>query len=550
MSASSRLLCLLTVGGCARLQQAPDYYEGVWDPPSISGLSVSAEVGNVGGATVDLSGAGFGSDPDEVVVVFGDHNASVLAVADDRLTVVVPAGPLSGGAVDVKVATATGYAITSGAYTYDTGTIGRGETAYIQVNNYWESCLGGLSSRLDDAYDSVLGGLCETVVYNGYAGLTGSSEGFGLVYPRVHAPYVGYYSSGDLAGPAWVVERPGAINFAAGLEDLHEDIGTVTLHNAYYTEDGAWCANLGSLAGYRYGGGTEDAPDPAMVYPYEVVDGHAGTCTPEEAATSSAYATYDMSALHFCTTPDAAGSAGHVYEADWPVVANFFEANARNPRPVDITVDIPDVDIEGQPLALPESILVRAGEGFVAVSGDVDADADLWTLADIDGCFDDDGDGEDLDDVALSFTWTPSSAELTAPGEGAVTAGTTWVRMTITEIAYNWLGSTGYPVRATVTVPDDYGYDARTGLSELEVPASILYQFPTVRFPGGAAGTLLDPASGDWGFLMVTVDRVTEYALAPPAGGEILFSYATGDIGVFSWTNPMDGADCLARRGG
>lgn len=552
----SAVLGALAVGwpGCGGLRGAPDYYEGVWDPPSLASLSRSGEVGNVGGAEVELSGEGFGVDPDEVLVIFGDHNAEILSMEDSRLRVKVPPGPLSGGAVDVRVATGTGFALLGGGYTYDVGRISDGESAYVQVNNYWESCLGGLSSRLDDAYGSLLGGLCETIVYNGVAGIGGSSAGYSFVYPRIHAPAVGYYSSGDLAGADWVVERPGALSFPSGVDDLHEDIGPVTLHNPFFAgdgEDAIWCADLGALAGYRYGGGAEEAPAPATVYPADpyVVGGHAGACTEEEDTGVGRHVAYDMTQLRFCTTTDGAGAPGHVYEADWPVVENFFMANRRNPKPVEVTVDIPDVGVLGQPLVLPESILVRAGQGFEALSDDEEANADLWALGELSGCFDDDGNGEQLDDVAITFSWTPSTADLPSAGTGAVSDSITWVRVSITEIAYNWLGPMSYPVRATVTVPDDLGYSAETGLSTIEIPASVLYQFPTVRFPDDAGGALLDPGTGDWGFLMVTVDRVTEYTLTPPLGGEIVFAYATGDIGVFSWTNPVDAAACPPQEG-
>ena len=85
---------------------------------SISGVDVDAEDGNVGGTTVNIIGKGFGTDPMQVTVLFGNHNAKVVSVDDTNLTVVSPVGPVSGGLVDIKVGTAEGQFILAKSYAY------------------------------------------------------------------------------------------------------------------------------------------------------------------------------------------------------------------------------------------------------------------------------------------------------------------------------------------------------------------------------------------------------------------------------------------------
>jgi hypothetical protein len=77
-----------------------DYYDGSSDV-EISGLDVTSEEGNVGGGTVTIQGSGFGDDPTLVTVQFGSTNATIVAVSDSSLQVVVPRGPIQGGPVDV-----------------------------------------------------------------------------------------------------------------------------------------------------------------------------------------------------------------------------------------------------------------------------------------------------------------------------------------------------------------------------------------------------------------------------------------------------------------
>ena len=90
-----------------------------------------------------------------MLVLFNNRNAEVLQVTDSEIVLRTPTGGISGGPVDVIVATATGYTVAEGAYVYDVADYSSsdddfyaGQRAYIQVTNMYESCYGGVV-RLD-----------------------------------------------------------------------------------------------------------------------------------------------------------------------------------------------------------------------------------------------------------------------------------------------------------------------------------------------------------------------------------------------------------------
>ena len=84
----------------------------------VTGVDVDVEVGNVGGTIVNISGSGFGNDPNAVTVVFGNLNAEIQTVEDGNITVVSPVGPVSGGPVDIRVGTQKGIAILEDGFSY------------------------------------------------------------------------------------------------------------------------------------------------------------------------------------------------------------------------------------------------------------------------------------------------------------------------------------------------------------------------------------------------------------------------------------------------
>ena len=529
------------LAGCAFGVQPVPYYGDGWDPPRLDAVSVSSELGTVGGGTVTIAGAGFGQDPDRLVVAFGQHTATILTVTDASITVVVPPGPITGGAVDIDVGTATGFAALHAAYTYDAQGVYDNQSAYVQVNNFWESCLGGLSTRSDDAHGN-LG--CSAVAYVGYTGITGTAEGYSFLYPRVHTPNSGFLSAADAGAPEWQVERPAQLRHAFGVENRHQDIGPVTLHNPYVNgthPSGAqrYCVHLDSIASYRYGGGEEGFPWPVVVAPGTLVEGQQrDVCGQGESE-------YELDTLEFCASADVLGIPTDVYEADWPVNLNFFQASTDRLEPVDITLDALEAGLAGVALTLPEPIVVYTTQGITPPVDAADPHTDVWSIGNFDACFaDNDGAPEQLDDVAIEFTWTPSPAG-EASGDD-VTGVRTYVRVSITSNASNWFGATHYPVRAVIEVPDANEYDTATGQSHLTVPAYVLYQIPTVVLPQGPAlaDGYLDPTIGDWGYVVVDFQRVTDYALSSALKGDVVFSYTTGDFGLFGWTNPTEADGC------
>jgi len=542
-----RLTTLLLLPGCALVGGPEGYYSTGWKPPEISGLSRSSEEGNLGGGTVEIDGSGFGDDAAQLVVLFGSHNATVVEASDSRLTVTVPGGPITGGEVPVTVATKTGYASAPEPYLYDVGPVGEGQVGFVQINNYWESCYGGLSSRLDDEWADYGGLGCDTIAYIGYVGIDGRADRLSFAYPRLHTETVGFFPATDQGNAEWFIERPGQVSFSFGIDDLHKDIGPVTLHNSFWEDEAGVCTDVDDLAAYRYGGGAEDYNEPFSVQS-AFVPATLNADDPDRCAENGGL-WYDSSQMEFCTSDDVDGLPLWTYEADWPVVRNFFQSHNRQLNPVTISMDAPEVGIVGQELSLPEPLVVYNIQGVTPIASDQETAGDLWALLPLEGCFDDEDNGENLDDIALEFTWLPSDVSYTEGG--AVLESQTYVRVTLTALSLNWFGTTGYPARAVLTVPDVHERD-RDGFSHIEIPAEVLYQLPTVVTPEDSPDPLVDSYDPNWGYLLITFDRVTEYSLAATAGegdnaksiGNVVFSYSTGDFGFTGWKNPADGDAC------
>jgi hypothetical protein len=83
----------------------------------------------------------------------------------------------------------------------------------------------------------------------------------------------------------------------------------------------------------------------------------------------------------------------------------------------------------------------------------------------------------------------------------------------------------------------------------LNIPSEVLYQFPSFSFPAGGqsgfGGFVYETYAPNLGFLVLTAERITEY-LVDTDVGSIVFSYSTGDLGFYEWSNPTDGSchDC------
>ncbi|MBW1877879.1 MAG: IPT/TIG domain-containing protein, partial [Deltaproteobacteria bacterium] len=209
---------LLALAGCQEVTRFEPYYADRSDP-EVTGVDPAFEEGNGGGNLVTIAGSGFGDDADDLVVQFGRHNAPIVSVSDSAIEVVTPTGPMTGGPVDILVATPTGYIEcippgTSGYdsgcevdYTYDVGALSgepdfyTGQEHFVLIHNLWYSCYGGM-------YDNPEIGGCDTIAYFGQTGLDGIGEFYRFSYPRVHAASQGFVSGTDFNPEMWrVVEQ-------------------------------------------------------------------------------------------------------------------------------------------------------------------------------------------------------------------------------------------------------------------------------------------------------------------------------------------------------
>jgi hypothetical protein len=130
----------------------------------------------------------------------------------------------------------------------------------------------------------------------------------------------------------------------------------------------------------------------------------------------------------------------------------------------------------------------------------------------------------------------------------------TSVHLSVTVLAISWIGGETFTIRASTVVPDRHNYDDETGLSYAELPVSIFYQFPTADINIGGTGptgqpNYSDPLDADFGYMLVEVDRVTEYQVEADLTGDLIVAYSTGEFGLFDYGHPLDSAgdcgDCL-----
>jgi hypothetical protein len=524
---------LLALVGCADTKSFEPYYADRSDP-DVTGVDPAFEEGNGGGNHVTINGSGFGNDLDDIVVQFGRHNAELVSVTDSAIEVVTPTGPITGGAVDILVATPTGYiecipegtsGFDSGCevdYTYDVGTLVEesdfsytGQEHFLLIHNLWYSCYGGM-------YQQPQIGGCEDIAYFGQTGLDGIGEFYRFSYPRVHTASQGFVSGTDFHPDAWRVVEQFDQPFPSGIDDLRERVGNFKLVNEYLEGDGDqyYCADL-SL-------------------PPE--DNESRTCAGVDIRR------YDRTQLRFCEGRDAEEGFNYSYAADWPVKENFFVGEDDGLGSSDILLDITDpqaqtdLGLSDYPLTVPPPMIVRAESGFT--------DEDAWAVSNLVDCGDEDGDGEAwLDEDGIVFSWEPIPDDLLAPDDDRLDAVDTYVHVSVSLLNVGWFLGDGWGLRASVVVPDDHGFDADTGRSYLGVPNEVLYQFPTpnsqwssenVTLRIGNLGTFEDNAS----FMLIEVLRVTDYRIETNAG-PLVVSYLTGDMTFPEWNNPIeDGEDC------
>ncbi len=538
MRANGFLFLALLASGCALSETVTPYYTG--DGPSVTGLDVTSERGNVGGGTVTISGSGFGSDANQVLVLFADKNAAIQSVTDSAVTVTVPNGPVNGGKVAITVANADNYFVfgdddSESGYVYDPGptydddptepTIYDEQNAYVLLQNYsgiiWESWVGTW-------------------------GTDGMAEFLEFAYPRYHSQDMSVAMAPD-QGPddEWVVQVPAQVNYIMGLEDLRLEVDDFVVYNA---------------ANERWG---SEYLDPETLEP--VSQGTEGALV------------YDYRYLNLCEEAYKDSRDKARYSAEWPVEDAFFWSDTDDGS-VPVTIDFSDAEpgdgdqavyfADGETkvqLTLPPQMEVAGTQGFSGGSGFGE-----WTLGSagvgsFDDCFDDEDDGDresTLSDVALRWEWEPLPETFDEYVQAAVADTSnviqdvqSYVRVNVTEMSIGWIGGESYPVRTTLVVPDTNNYDEETGMSSVEMPLEVFYQFPTADvFAGsGPMGTTIydDPTDPRWGYMFVSVDRITEYRLASADDlnqgvglkGDLIVAYSTGDFGLFSHEHPLDDGD-------
>jgi len=581
MKTSTMLLIGLSLIGCDGDGDLPSYYQG-GSGPEPTAISQHTEAGNVGGDVVRIVGKNFGGDHDAVTVVFGSQNAEIISVADDELEVRVPQGPIQGGKVIVTVGTVGGQGVVPGGYNYEVGDLLDNEVGYILVNDQWQSCLGGVGK-------ASAGVGCETIAYNGYTGIEGRAVFFdGVKFPNVHSMYVGWAAGSDMSWGEWKIQAPGqmpnSFDMETAFENLHFDgVSGFSLYNEAWDsqslredQDEEWCTQINQLDRHRFGGGVVDGmymPPVEVSGAGQVVSDTMGTSFLRDATSgdevcsdSAGQRAYQRSNLTFCETQEADKVNTYAYAADWPVGESFFGSKKTNDGETvfdetsssQISVNVPRAGLN-QSIRLPPPITVYGSSGFDI--GGVGGDKSLWGLVDLESCSDSNGDGLfGLDDKAATFEWKPYSGDLTSGG--LVSGARTYVRVTLNVLDIGWFGGVGSSIRASITVPDDHGYDPETNRSSVEIPSWVLYQMPDITNSWGTENNLGgspsfswgSPERSDYGYLVVTVDRVTEYAIrSAKLGGDVVFAYASGDFGFMGWRNPVlepdDCSDCSDNDG-
>jgi len=272
-------------------------------------------------------------------------------------------------------------------------------------------------------------------------------------------------------------------------------------------------------------------------------------------------------------TQEADTPQTNMFEADWTVGAPFFTGvvdrgdytSLTSLAAADVRVDVPEIDVS-ENLILPPPVKFYATDGWDNPYADQGLDDSYFAYFGLDSCEDTNDNGEfDLLDSAMRMEWEPYFGPLTGVGDGKtsfVRAGRTQVKLTVMLFDIGWLGGIGTPIRASITVPDDNNYDPETGRASIDVPAWLMYQFPSASATWGTVagqGTQSfynwgNPESGYYGYLIMTIDRITEYTVHTEGlSGDLVFAYATGDNAFLVWNNPLETTsscrDCIDNDG-
>ena len=578
---------------------------------SVSSVDIESQLGNVGGQELTITGSGFGDSILEVSVLFGNQNATVLEVTDSTIRVITPRGPVQGGAVDVRVGTPKGQSELSKGFSYKipgNGISGSGEDggdgalseqlAYVSITNDALSCYGGL-------HNDEVGG-CDGFAYTGMMGIEGRSEGLEFMYPKGHMPHFGgkggFASMTDISWEEWsVTSTPkDVVGFddENNIDGLRIDLGNVKLSNPALSNQGTWCADLPSQSSFVYSG-TE-----SLTVTEESGGGGIGSTTSsEEIETNNYYENvsvaplgslnneygdasgcyphsreYDLSELNFCMEKEYEEGKSYVYQPEWPLYPNFFrgeiEGSLSDSAAIDVELYVEKAEFVNSTFDEKNKVAITLPP--YAIFEDATGRGTTWAVQDIAGtCPQDDGDIDtplSANNIVL-WEWEPIDWDVLSPGD-SVSSVSSYVKVGINFFNLGWFGGEGTPLKATITVPDSFNFDEETGKSQLSLPAWVLYAFPTIKYDFGYTDGQLnqgqiwtgyaDPNQHDYGFLIITMDRVTEYTLQAKmstnvAGdpeeieGDFVFAYSTGDMGFFNYENPLDSDDscndCLDNDG-
>jgi hypothetical protein len=499
-------LLVLSLTACQQGDRVP-YYADI-DSVSISGFAGDAfEPGNIGGYEVTITGAGFGDDVAQVTVQFASLNAEVLTVSNDSITVVSPKGPITGGLVDLRIATAIGQAELLDAYDYEVPSVTDDQAGYIVINDFWRA--------VDDPE------FRNIPPYFGEAGLDAELEWYDFAFPRAHSGSYGFGGGTDWSPGEWSVQIPSYRPFVQAVDGLRKPLPSdFALTNA--NNSGTTCVEIDE-AGYFDGADCND-PDNRI---------------------------YDHQRLEFCEIQSLEGRTSQ-YGIDWPVEQPFFaglgETDSEEPyqRRVSCTNGFDDDGdglVDGQdPKCHPEIGIDAVGIGFA------DDDLVLRFPEPLQYTYTGDGSlaGPGLSSCATTeegavfvFEWMPTEVEYTLHEK--VVAADSHVRVTISTWFAGWFGTESFPIQATITVPDVFDVDPETGTSMLIFPVDIANQFPSFRnalFPACTAGSCNYRSVEDAnGFFVVSASRVTEYRLNSPAhpyntGGDLVIAYVSGGFGI------------------
>lgn len=536
---STIALLFFSLTACSQSGERVAYYADS-DAVSVEGVSGdAAEIGNLGGQVLTVTGSGFGDDADKVAVQFGSVNAEIIDVSSDEITVVSPKGPLSGGFVDIRVATAQGQGELLDAYEYQVNGATENQAGYILINDFWRDSFADTE---------------EAAWVSGF-GFFSSLEWYNSAFPRAHMGSIGWLGGNDSTGPEWVVQTPAYRPFAQAVDSLRLELpGDIALVN------------------------TNGSGSTCVVWQPETENADAGWV--EGNCNEATSRTYDHTRLEYCEVQEFETNTNS-YAAEWPIQTPFMvptgesgeDAEARKASCGNGIDDNEDGVADGlDPLCHTTIQLDAPGTGFnddtleltfpEAINFELDASFDaiygggLETNSAVDflGC------ASGVDDAVMVIEWEPSGVVYSE--HPLIADVRTNVRFTIAQFQAGWYGVSGFPIQATIVVPDVHNLNPVTGRSQLVVTTELLDQFPVVSnynqqacttdLVSGAETCNFRTPDGNYGMLTYAMNRVTEYRLSndshPFSGetGDLVVAYATGTFGlsISDHTPAIDRGSC------